>query len=104
MTLLLAVLAGIVFIIVGVPILQSMSDLICSFFDCLRAKALLSVAKVNVEIEKLSEELEKPRTETSAIGFSTPEIIYVDEEDDEFSEDKACFQKREIGFEKGKRL
>lgn len=80
---------GIITIVCALPILESITDIICGFLEKFKAKNTIKIMKLNKEIEDLQYQLEP--TSTQAIGFEVPSEEYY--EDDDWEEDKL-----KIGF------
>ena len=76
-------LLGIIFIQWCIPIGESFTEVILSFFELLKGKLGLRLAKYNLQIQKITDEINKP-TETNAIGFK---VYPVEEEDEEYEEE-----------------
>lgn len=89
---LIAYILGMVTIITFIPILESLTELICSWLEVLKAIPMKKVLVVNAEIQDLQAKLEP--VSTSCIGFVQNEEY---PEDDDWEEDK-CRVKNKIGF------
>jgi len=78
--------AGVIFIILALPVIQTVSDIICTFGQWVLSAMNVKVTKNNVKVQDMNDSLEP--TSAQAIGFQAPpEIEYYDDEDPE-SEDK----------------
>lgn len=80
---------GMITILCFLPMLESITDIICGWLETLKAINTKKVLRLNKEIEDLQLELEP--TQTQAIGFQVDDSEYY-EEDDWEEEDKV------IGF------
>ena len=89
---LIAFILGMVTIITLIPILESITELICANLEVFKMSPMKKVLVANNEIQDLQAQLEPVCTQ--AIGFSMPSTSY---EDDEWEEDKAKV-KNKIGF------
>lgn len=87
-----AYILGMVTIITFIPILESLTELICSWLEVLKAIPMKKVLVVNAEIQDLQSKLEP--VSTSCIGFVQNEEY---PEGDDWEEDK-CRVKNKIGF------
>lgn len=83
---------GIVAYISLIPILESITEVICSNLEILKGIATKKVLKINKEINDLQSELEP--IDTNCIGFEIPSEEYY-EDDEEWEDDKL---KNKIGF------
>ena len=81
---------GMITILTIIPLLESITELICSWFEVLKAIPMKRVLVVNNEIQDLQAKLEP--VSTSCIGFVQNEEY---PEDDDWEEDKI---KNKIGF------
>ncbi len=92
MTYLILFIGGMVFLSICLPTIQSIGDLINSSIEALQSRFNVYTTKNNVQMAKLSMELEQPSS-TQAIGFhAQSEEEYVDEDDEE------CKNLHHIGF------
>ena len=82
---------GMITILTIIPLLESITELSCSWFEVLKAIPMKRVLVVNNEIQDLQAKLEP--VSTSCIGFVQNEEY--PEDDDEWEEDKAI---NKIGF------
>lgn len=82
-----AYILGIVTVITFIPILESSTEVICSWLEVLKTEPMKKVLHANAEIQELQSNLEP--VSTSCIGF-THNDEYL-EDDDEFEEDKVKF-------------
>ena len=76
-------IGGIMFAVLGLPILESISILIASLLEIPKGKCAVKVAEYNQQISKLGDEDEAP---TRLIGFQISEA----EEEDEEENDEDC--------------
>lgn len=81
---------GIVTVITLLPILEAITEIICSFLEIIKAYSSIKILKLNKNIEELQSDLEP--IATSCMGFEIPSGC---EEDEEWEEDKT---KKQIGF------
>lgn len=72
---------GIIFEDALMPLIVSFTEFIQLILEKHKGKMAVEVAKHNQEVQKITEELEKPYEETSVIGFQVPSPS--DEEDEE---------------------
>lgn len=79
---------GMATVMVAVPIIESTTEIVCSWLEVFKTKPMKIILKANSEIEDLQAKLEP--VNTNAIGFMRTDD-YVD--DDDFEEDKI-----KIGF------
>jgi hypothetical protein len=99
---LLCVLCGVVFVILALPILQTLSDLIISFGEVIKAKMNISISQSNQKVMDISNKNKK--NSLDMIGFqSEPKLEYYDDEDDDEEYEDELSNKRKIGFTGGKR-
>jgi hypothetical protein len=78
------VFLGIVTYILILPILEQIAALICQALEYLKGLLLYQSAKIQIKIDKLTEEVSENNSKTSAVGFVIPEEEeYYEEEDDE---------------------
>ena len=89
---LIAFILGMVTVITFIPIIESLTELICAWIEVSKTNPMKKVLIANNEIQDLQAQLEPVCTQ--AIGFSMPSTSY---EDDEWEEDKARV-KNKIGF------
>ena len=82
---------GVAFIILAVPIMQSITEVICTFCEVLKAQMSISISKSSVKIQDMSDSLQP--CNTNVIGFKASETI---EEDYDDEEDKLT--NRKVGF------
>jgi hypothetical protein len=80
---LLYFIGGIMFAVLGLPILESISILIVSLLEIPKGKCAVKVAEYNQQISKLGDEDEIPKR---LIGFQISEA----EEEDEEENDEDC--------------
>ena len=78
-------LAGVLFVVFAMPIVQSISDLFITLCDVYKAKMGVQITSYNYEISKINAEI----SPSSAIGFSIPdddceEDFYDNDDDDDF--------------------
>lgn len=64
-------ISGIVFGITIIPILDSVTELVCGSIEALKIENTKKVVKGNVEIAKMQEEIEE-KPETVCMGFQVP--------------------------------
>ena len=89
-----AYILGMVTIITFIPILESLTELICSWLEVLKAIPMKKVLVINTEIQDVQAKLEP--VSTSCIGFVQNEEY---PEDNDWEEDKSkCKVKNKIGF------
>jgi hypothetical protein len=62
-------LAGMIFVMSIIPIIDSLTSLIVSVIEILKAKCAISIAKSNQQLMQLEN---TPKTKSSVIGFSAP--------------------------------
>lgn len=74
-------LLGIIFIQWGLPLGDSIIELIATFFEVIKAKLGLCVAKYNFQIAEIIDKKKKP-IEKQAIGFKIPEEESYEEEEE----------------------
>lgn len=77
---LLYFILGVLAVEVGMPILESLTELLCGRIESLKMKDVMIVTKGNLELQKIQEDSE-PQS-TRCCGFEVPDI----EEDDEEEE------------------
>ena len=82
MTNTLYAIGGVVFILLILPIIQTLADMVCTFFQWAISAINLKIATNNVEIQNLQESIVPENT--NLIGFQMPdeypEEYYDDEE------------------------
>ena len=82
---------GIVSYIAIIPIIESLTEIICGYMEILKGKSTKEVLKINNDIADLQTQLEPQ--DTNCIGFQyEPQEEY---EDDDWEDDKL---KNKIGF------
>lgn len=76
---------GVLFIEVGIPIVEAIVTLILTWIEVVKGSASLKITKMSADITKIQEGLEEDKTPKSRIGFQVPvaEEIYEEEEEDE---------------------
>lgn len=84
--------AGVLFVILALPVIQTISDIICTFGQWLLSALNVKVTKNNVKIQDMNDSLEP--TSAQAIGFQAP--LYEEDYDDEEEPDDRIKQK--VGF------
>ena len=87
-----AYILGMITVITFIPIIESVTELICAWIEVGKTSPIKKTLVANNEIQDLQAKLEPVCTQ--AIGFSMPSTSY---EDDEWEEDKAKV-KNKIGF------
>lgn len=92
---LLIFLLGMIAALSIVPILQYVSDLICTFLELLKSKLNVGICKNNTEMQKIQSSMELESS--NAIGFEIPSEYYDDYEEDEDLSEKIL--NNHIGFE-----
>ena len=84
---LLYFILGILFIEVGIPVVESFVSLILSWIEVAKGKASLIIAKLSADIQKIQKEnaLSDDTTVHRVIGFTLPDSTedYEEEEEDE---------------------
>ena len=70
---------GFVFALVFYPILDGFTSLILSWFELLKGRIAVDIAKSNQKVE----EIRQPQSATHSIGFAVPDPIEDWEEDDD---------------------
>jgi hypothetical protein len=84
--------AAIIFVIVALPILQTISDIFVTFGQWIISVFNVKTTKNNVEIQDLNDSVQP--TSAQAIGFQAPfEEDYYDEEEEPDNKNK-----RKVGF------
>lgn len=76
---------GVLFIEVGIPIVEAIVTLILTWIEVVKGSASLKITKMSADITKIQEGLEEDKTPKPRIGFQVPvaEEIYEEEEEDE---------------------
>jgi hypothetical protein len=69
---------GVITAIFGIPVLQSLSELVCGKIEAMKMPDVEKVTKGNLDLQKLQEN-SIPQS-TSCIGFEVPNIPEEDEE------------------------
>lgn len=87
-----AYILGMITVITFIPIIESVTELICAWIEVCKTSPIKKTLVANNEIQDLQAKLEPICTQ--AIGFSMPSTSY---EDDKWEEDKAKV-KNKIGF------
>lgn len=82
---LLYFILGVLFIEVGLPIVEAIVTLILTWIEVAKGSASLKIAHMSADVAKIQEDLEKDDTPKYAIGFRMPEAeeIYEEEEENE---------------------
>lgn len=82
---LLYFILGVLFIEVGIPIIEAIVTLILTWIKVAKGSASLKITKMSADITKIQEGLEEDKTPKRLIGFQVPvaEEIYEEEEEDE---------------------
>ena len=71
--------AAIIFVVVALPVLQTLSDIICGFGQWIISIVNVHITTNNIKVQDMQEPVN-----TQAIGFQTPdEISYYDEDEPE---------------------
>ena len=85
--------AAIIFMVVALPVLQTLSDIICGFGQWIISIFNVKITTNNVEIQNLNDSIEP--TSVQAMGFQAPlsEEDYDDEEDEPDNK-----MKQKVGF------
>ena len=89
---------GIFFIILVLPLVENISELLCLIIENCKCYFAKNIAKMNKDIEELSNE---DLYSTNAIGFEIPSNIEEYLDDDEEEEENKCKcknHKHKIGF------
>lgn len=76
---------GVLFIEVGIPIVEAIVTLILTWIEVVKGSASLKITKMSADITKIQEGLEEDKAPKSRIGFQVPvaEEIYEEEEENE---------------------
>lgn len=77
---------GVLFIEVGIPIVEAIVTLILTWIEVVKGSASLKITKMSADITKIQEGLEEDKAPPKPrIGFQVPvaEEIYEEEEEDE---------------------
>jgi hypothetical protein len=69
---------GVITAIFGIPVLQSLSELVCGKIEAMKMPDVEKVTKGNLDLQKLQEN--SITQSTSCIGFEVPNIPEEDEE------------------------
>jgi len=69
---------GVITAIFGIPVLQSLSELVCGKIEAMKMPDVEKVTKGNLDLQKLQEN-SIPQS-TSCIGFEVPNMTEEDEE------------------------
>ncbi len=77
---------GIIFEDALMPLIVSCTECIQLALEKRKGKMAVEVAKHNQEVQKLSEESEKPYEETNVIGFQAPDLSDAEEDEEEYEE------------------
>lgn len=85
-------IAGVAFVILMLPIAQSISDMVCGFCQWIISSLNVKVTRNNVEVQDLNNSVEP--TNAQAIGFQMPnELEYYDDDEEPDNENK-----QKVGF------
>lgn len=82
---LLYFILGVLFIEIGIPIVEAIVTLILTWIEVAKGSASLKITKMSADITKIQEGLEEDKTPKPRIGFQVPvaEEIYEEEEENE---------------------
>lgn len=82
---LLYFILGVLFIEIGIPIIEAIVTLILTWIEVAKGSASLKITKMSADITKIQEGLEEDKTPKRLIGFQVPvaKEIYEEEEEDE---------------------
>ena len=69
---------GIITAVFGIPVIQSLSELVCGKIEAMKMPDVEKVTKGNLDLQKLQEN-SIPQS-TSCIGFEVPDVQEEDEE------------------------
>ena len=83
---LLYFILGILFIEIGVPIVEAVVTLILTWIEAAKGSASLKIAQISADVAKIQEKLEKDDTSKHIIGFTMPEVEEIYEEEEEENE------------------
>jgi len=84
--------AGVIFIILALPVIQTISDIICTFGQWILSAMNVKVTKNNIKVQDLNDSVEP--TSAQAIGFQAP----LSEEDYDDEEEPDNKMKQKVGF------
>lgn len=82
---LLYFILGVLFIEIGIPIVEAIVTLILTWIEVAKGSASLKITKMSADITKIQEGLEEDKAPKPRIGFQAPvaEEIYEEEEENE---------------------
>ena len=90
--------AGMLFVILALPVIQTISDIICTLGQWVLSALNVKVTKNNVKVQDLNDSIEP--TSAQAIGFQSPlsSDDYYDDDEDPDEDKMNSKNKNKVGF------